>query len=258
MTYDPSEKSAKSYALAIDTMREKLNSFRKEVIGDAVLYLGDCREILPLLPKVDAVVTDPPYGIGYERGSGGKCLSRRHNDAPIFGDDEPFDPAPWLAFDDVILWGANHYAARLPHGRWLAWNKLGDMQPWDDFCDVEFAWQNRRGADRIFSLMWKGLIKATEKSDIRQHPTQKPVALLKWCIEQTDARTVLDPYMGSGTTGVACVKLGRKFIGIEIEPKYFEIACRRIEEAYRQPDFFVEAAKAPPAEQLDLLTEAAE
>lgn len=217
-----------------------------------VLYQADCREVLPTLGKVDAVVTDPPYGIGYERGAGGKCLSRKHNDAPIIGDNEPFDPTPWLAFPEVILWGANHFSTRLPHGRWLAWNKLGHMEPWDDFCDVEFAWQNKRAADRIFSLLWKGLIKSTEKGDERVHPTQKPVALLRWCIEQVpNAKTILDPFMGSGTTGVAAVKLGRKFIGIEIEPRYFDIACKRISDALKQPDMFVEPPK--PAKQEVLL-----
>lgn len=230
---------------------------RIEQIGDCTLYNADCRDVMPLVSDVDAVVSDPPYGIGYERGAGGKGISRRHNDAPIHDDDKPFDPEPWLRFADVILWGANHYASRLPHGRWLAWNKLGTMQPWDDFSDVEFAWQNKRAADRIFSLMWKGLIKASEKDDIRQHPTQKPVALLAWCLEQVpNARTILDPFMGSGTTGVACVKLGRRFIGIEIEPKYFDIACKRIERAYAQPDMFVEQP-APAPKQLELM-EAAE
>jgi site-specific DNA-methyltransferase (adenine-specific)/modification methylase len=226
-------------------------SVRKKTIGACELYLGDCREILPTLGMVDAVVTDPPYGIGYERGAGGKGISRRHNDAPIAGDDKPFDPTPWLGFSHVILWGANHYAARLPHGRWLAWNKLGHMEPWDDFCDVEFAWQNTRAADRIFSLMWKGLIKASEKDEVRQHPTQKPVALLYWCIEHlpSDAQTILDPFMGSGTTGVACVKLGRRFIGIEIEPKYFDIACKRIEAATKQPDLIHRAVQACEATQ---------
>jgi site-specific DNA-methyltransferase (adenine-specific) len=224
-----------------------------ERIGDATLYLGDCREILPELDGVDAVVTDPPYGIGYQRGAGGKGISRLHNDAPITGDDKPFDPSPWLALP-CIMWGANHYAQRLPHGRWLAWNKLGTMEPWDDFCDVEFAWQNTRAADRIFSLMWKGLIRGSEKDSSRVHPTQKPVAVMEWCLGfLPDATTILDPFMGSGTTGVAAIKLGRKFIGIEIEPRYFDIACRRIEEAWKQPRLFEEPK--PKAEQLNLLGE---
>jgi site-specific DNA-methyltransferase (adenine-specific) len=227
-------------------------SGRVETLADGVvLYLGDCREVLSTLPKVDAVVTDPPYGIGYQRGAGGKGLSRVHNDAPIVGDDKPFDPTQWLGFHDVIMWGANHFAQQLPHGRWLAWNKLGTLEPWDDFCDVEFAWHNSRSADRIFSLMWKGLIKGTEKESGRVHPTQKPVTLMRWCIEQTKGHTILDPFMGSGTTGVAAVRLGRRFIGIEIHEPYFDIACRRISEALRQPDMFIE--KPPPLKQTSLL-----
>ncbi len=217
---------------------------RKEQIGPHTMYLGDCREILPTLGKVGAVVTDPPYGIAYKRGAGGKSIhsmgNSRNNCASIVGDSEPFDPAPWLAFDNVIMWGANHYAARLPHGRWLAWNKLGSMEPWDDFSDVEFAWQNKRAADRIFSHLWKGLCQAG-RGERRFHPTQKPVSLMRWCIEQLpNAQTILDPFMGSGTTGVACVKMGRKFIGVEIDEGYFDIACKRIEEAMCQPDLFVE------------------
>ena len=224
---------------------------REERIGPHRLILGDCREILPSLGKVDAVVTDPPYGIGYQKGSGGKGIPAPRNTAPIVGDDKPFDPSPWLKFPDVIMWGANHFASRLPHGRWLAWNKLGDIEPYDSFSDVEFAWQNRRAADRIFSMMWKGVIKGTEKHATRQHSTQKPVVLMEWCLGFIpEAELILDPFMGSGTTLVACQKLGRRGIGIEIDEKYFSIACRRVEEAMRQPDLFIETPK--PAEQLSM------
>jgi len=225
--YDAADNSLKCWELAIKCMREKLRSFRREQIGDCTLYLGDCREILPLLPKVDAVVTDPPYGISYQKGTGGKGKHTVRNIEAIAGDTEPFDPTPWLGFDEVILWGANHYASRLPHGRWLAWDKLAGMPEFDSFSDVEFAWRKGRGKDRIFNHLWKGICKESEKGGKeRWHPTQKPVALMIWCIEQLPAtcRTILDPFMGSGTTGVACVKLGRRFIGIEIEPKYFDIA----------------------------------
>lgn len=229
---------------------------REEIIGDCRLILGDCREVLPLLPKIDAVVTDPPYGIGYQKGEGGKGAHSFRNVGAISGDDEPFDPSPWLSFDDVILWGGNHFAARLPHGRWLAWDKLAGMAEFDSFSDVEFAWRKGRGKDRIFNHLWKGICQASEKGGGRErwHPTQKPIEVMRWCIQQIpDARTILDPFMGSGTTGVACVKLGRKFIGIEIDEKYFDIACRRIEWAYAQPDFFVEQAKAEQPKQEALL-----
>lgn len=232
---------------------------RKETIGACELYLGDCREILPTLGKVDAVVSDPPYGISYQRGRGGRGGAHSYgnkfcNDVAIAGDAEPFDPTPWLNFSEVILWGADHFSTQLPHGQWLAWNKLGDKEPWDDFSDVEFAWRNRRGASRIFSHLWKGLCQKGAGVR-REHPTQKPVELLEWCLSFVEGQTVLDPYMGSGTTGVACVKLGRRFIGVEINPTYFEIALRRIEAATKQPDLFIE--QPPKAEQLNLL-EAAE
>lgn len=221
---------------------------RKEVLAEGVeLYLGDCREIVPILEARVAVVSDPPYGISYKRGRGGRggahsSGNRFCNDIAIVGDDTAFDPTPWVGFAEVLLWGADHYSSRLPHGKWLAWNKLGDKEPWDDFSDVEFAWVNKRGASRIFSHLWKGL--AQKGAGVRrEHPTQKPVELLEWCIGFVEAETILDPYMGSGTTGVAAVKLGRKFIGIEIEPKYFDIACRRIADAVARPDLFIEKPK---------------
>jgi len=203
---------------------------RRVEIGPHVLYEGDCLDVLPTLGAVDAVVTDPPYGIGYRRGRGGKGIHSKGfdgNDVPVIGDDRPFDPRPWLRWP-CIMWGANHYAQRLPHGRWLAWNKLGGKEPWDDFCDVEFAWQNRRAADRIFSHLWKGLCQAGA-GEKRYHPTQKPVALMQWCLGfLPKAQTIMDPFMGSGTTGVACVREGRRFIGVELDPGYFDIAVARI------------------------------
>jgi DNA modification methylase len=247
--YNAADNSAKSYALAIETMREKLASFRKEVIGDCTLYLGDCREILPLLPKVDAVVTDPPYGIG-EKMQGGTWGA-----AQKYDDFRRWDVAPEAGFlSDVvsvaprsIIWGGNYFG--LPPGRcWLAWDKCNAVPT---MADLELAWTNLDKPAKRISL--------PVGSHASGHPTEKPLALLRWCLGFVpDARTILDPFMGSGTTGVACVKLGRKFIGIEIEPKYFDIACKRIEKAYAQPDFFIEAEKKQPAHQLSLIEEAAE
>src|SRR6185437_4592129 len=181
-----------------------------------------------------AMVSDPPYGIAYAKGAGGKGKHTVRNREAIAGDSEPFDPAPLLDFADVILWGANHFASRLPHGRWIAWDKLAGMEAFDSFSDVEFAWHKGRGKDRIFSHLWKGICKASEKGigKERYHQTQKPIALMEFCIRQVcHSVPIIDPYMGSGTTGVACANLGRDFIGCEIEPRYFDIACRRIEDA---------------------------
>lgn len=216
------------------------------IVGNATLYLGDCREILPTLPKVDAVITDPPYGIGYSHGGGqgrqGAGPTKAATDrgtSPIHGDNEPFDPAIWIALcQNVLMFGADHFYPRLPDsGRWLAWNKLGDMQPWDSFSDVEFMWHSMDKAARIFSMKWKGLAcdKVGENGGLREHVTQKPLRLMHWCIEQCgEPGLILDPYMGSGSTGVAAVSRGLAFIGCEIEPGYFDIACRRIDDAQRQ------------------------
>jgi site-specific DNA-methyltransferase (adenine-specific) len=244
---------------------------RKEVIGDATLWLGDCREVMPDLSGVDAVVTDPPYGINYARGSSKTGLHRgptanKHAKVKIAGDDKPFDPSLVLSLaPQIIMWGADHFYPRLPDsGRWLAWNKLGLLEPWDSFSDVEFAWHNGEGAARIFSLMWKGLVcNKTTESGFRDHPTQKPIALMEWCIQQLTGRPnhILDPFMGSGTTGVACARMGRKFTGCELDARYFDAACRRIEAAQKQSDLFVHVPVAEdPAEQRlrDLFAEPAE
>jgi site-specific DNA-methyltransferase (adenine-specific) len=226
---------------------------RKETIGACDLYLGDCREILPTLGNVDAVVTDPPYGVGYFRHDGpGRGVAGAANfvGVRIEGDDAPFEPEHFLAYPHVVMWGSNHYAARLPEaeGRWLVWDKRCGVTPSRDQSDCEFAWSSSAGPSRVFRHVWDGMIRDSERGITRLHPTQKPIALMRWCVEQLppDAGTILDPFMGSGTTGIACVKLGRRFIGIEIDCGYFDIACRRIEAAYAQPDLFVESPVSKP------------
>jgi site-specific DNA-methyltransferase (adenine-specific)/modification methylase len=211
------------------------------IIGNATLYLGDALELREIIPKDAAIIADPPYGIGHVKGAGGLGAHSRRNIAPIHGDDAPFDPAPWLGFASVILWGSDHYAERLPHGRWLAWDKLDGMESWDSFSDVEFAWHSKRGAARIFKMKWKGIscIKFGEGNGVRSHPMQKPIALMQWCIEQAGTPDmVVDPYMGVGTTGIAAMREGIKFVGVEIDPDYFAIACERIENAQRQSLLF--------------------
>lgn len=230
---------------------------RIETIGDATLYLGDCMEILPSLGRVDAVVTDPPYGIRYFNNPHIPKNWRRAarvNVGTVVGDGDPFDPAPWLAFPEVIMFGADHFYPRLPDsGRWLAWDKKAGWQFEDNFADVELAWHSEEGAAKIISYLWKGVRQDGEKGLPKYHMSQKPIAVMEWLIKQLrrPAQTILDPFMGSGTTGVAAIRMGRKFIGIEIEPKYFDIACRRIGEAVRQPDMLIEAAKRD--EQMSLI-----
>jgi site-specific DNA-methyltransferase (adenine-specific)/modification methylase len=217
-------------------------TFRKEQIGGCTLYLGDCRQLLPSVGPVEAVITDPPYGIGLAGLSGtrrGRWV-RASEDYRVAGDDGPFDPAPFLGFEKVILWGGNHYASRLPDARcWLVWDKREGTTP-DHQADCELAWTNLPGPARMHRQLWRGVIRRGEENVSRQprcHPTQKPVALMRWCVELAKKPDgVLDPFMGSGTTGVACARLGVRFVGIEIEPRHFEIACRRIEEACRGSD----------------------
>jgi site-specific DNA-methyltransferase (adenine-specific)/modification methylase len=222
---------------------------RVETIGAATLYLGDCRDVLPTLGPVDAVVTDPPYGIKHQRAIGG---STRKSGASISGgvartlgadcrawDSEKFDPTILFGFGPVICWGANWYADKLPGGRWLLWDKQCGGGA-GDFSEFEVAWCSIGTAIKAFRHMWLGVQRDSEVGELRQHPTQKPIALMRWCLAFIPkAQTILDPFMGSGTTGVAAVQMGRQFIGIERDPGYFDIACRRIEQAQRQGDMFI-------------------
>lgn len=217
---------------------------RVETIGKATLYEGDCLTVLPsdLQIRGDvAVVSDPPYGIGYSHGVGGGKLARstQFDHHPVIGDDRPFDPAHWLKYERVVLFGANHYSSRLPDSPfWLVWDKRDGVCS-NDQADCEMAWVKGKGTARIIRHLWNGMLKQSERGEIRYHPTQKPVAVMEWAIKQLGATgTILDPYMGSGTTGVAALRLGLPFIGVEMDPHYFTIACERIENAQRQERLF--------------------
>ena len=213
-----------------------------EVIGDATLILGDCLEILPTLGRVDAVITDPPYGIGRS----GKPRSTSSHGGHKGYADKGWDTArpSASAFESIldaapqhIIWGGNYFADMLPPmAGWLVWDKGQRICQ----ADCELAWCSVPQPVRVFE---KNRVAIAQ--DGAEHPTQKPVALMRWCIEQTKSGTILDPYMGSGTTGVAAIQLGRKFIGIEIDPGYFDIACKRIEEAWKQPRLFEEPKRKP-------------
>jgi site-specific DNA-methyltransferase (adenine-specific) len=227
-------------------------------VDDVTLYCGDCLDILPTLGKVDAVVTDPPYGIGYSPSQNSVKawgLKTFFGSVVVSGDDLPFDPTPFLAFPVIVLFGANHYASKLPSSsEWVIWDKRDGMTS-NDFADCEMIWTNGKRVARVFRHRWSGALRDTERGEIREHPTQKPVALMEWLIQRytNPGDIVLDPFMGSGTTGVACVRTGRRFIGIEIDPGYFAIAQRRIAEAQLQPALF--APDAPRAVQAAMFEE---
>lgn len=214
-------------------------------IGRATLYLGDCADVLPVLPRVDLVCTDPPYGIGADKGAavGGTDASGRYARRPKqytggWDDARPADLSPILnAGKHAIIWGGNYFADMLPAGgRWLFWDKLNSMP---SYSDGEIAWTNLPGVSvKKFTQCNNGL--ASLKDGERVHPTQKPVGLMKWCLGfLTDAASVLDPYLGSGSTGIAAVQMGKNFIGIERDPTFFAAACKRIEDAQRQGDMFL-------------------
>lgn len=224
---------------------------RIETIGDATLYLGDCREIIPSIPMADAVVTDPPYGIGADRNL---RANKQHGKAAApsrdYGDAE-WDSAPpdedllemvIAAGRYSILWGGNYFNVQ-PSSCWLVWDKENGT---NGYADCELAWTNIPQAVRRIKWRSAGMLQQDmANKEERIHPTQKPTEVMRWSIEKLPpgCKTILDPFMGSGTTGVAALGLGRRFIGIEREPKYFDIACRRVEDANNRPDMFVALEK---------------
>lgn len=228
--------------------------WREEHIGDARLILGDCLEILPTLPKVGSCITDPPYGIAHPcnfaaRGRGNLAACNDYSD--VHNDGHAFDPAHILALNvPTALWGGNYFADKLPvSSGWLVWDK--ERPDTLDQATCELAWTNFVKGVRRFRHLWNGMMKASERGE-NYHPTQKPVALARWVLELpwTPPEPICDPYMGAGYMAVACAQLGRKFIGIEIEPKYFDIACRRIDQAYAQGKLFEHEQPKPTQEAL--------
>ena len=302
MTYDPADNSAKSYALAIETMREKLESFHRVQIGDCTLYRADCREVLLLLPTVDMVFTDPPYGHNNNNGdlihrreaalrlapNGGSSPRPIANDGPT----ETAELIEWLfaALPKIMRQGSCCCCCCCggggPDPQFARWSLLLDqhldfkqMVVWDK-GPMGMGWHYRRSYETVLvaqkpgaACKWHDETGAIEniirpgylgirkiipqKSD---HPTPKPPELARHFmrLHTRPGEVVLDPFMGGGSTGVAAVREGRRFIGVELEPQWFDIACRRIEEAYKQPDLFIESEKPAKAEQLSLLTEPVE
>ena len=220
---------------------------KEERIGGQRLILGDSLQVMPLLGRFDAVVTDPPYGIGRDGqvkttgGNGGrKAYAFRGWDAER-PPPEVFKRILSLC-DEQIIWGGNYFADLLPPSmRWLVWDKGQRINQ----SDGELAWTSQQKALRIternrVALMQDGAV----------HPTQKPVALMEWCLGfLPDAKTILDPYAGSGTVAVACERMGRRSTSIEIDPDYFEIMCRRVDETARQPRLDLPQSKPQPIQE---------
>lgn len=222
---------------------------RKEQIGQATLYLGDSAEILPELPCFPAIITDPPYGIGADSAQDAQGLaninakpgSKASRGWKYYGSSNWDDTRPPKELFDLmlerselqIIWGGNYFSDYLPPSmQWIIWDKC---QRNFTLADAEMAWSSQWKATRIYSLS-----RGAALQDGRIHPTQKPVRLMKYCIIVAGhPKIICDPFMGSGTTGVAAVEMGLDFVGIEREEKYFQMACERIEEAQKQLRLFV-------------------
>ena len=230
-------------------------TIRKEVLGDATLYGGSMEDVLPTLGKGDTVVMDPPYGISFSTNRGFSSWDRKQiesdqsvaardialllcqpNSALVFGSWKM--PKP-LGVHTVLIWDKGDAAG------------MGDLRvPWkpnhEEIYVIGHGFRGHRGS----AVLRHSIV--TWESAGRCHPNEKPVSLLFDLVIKVSGQTIVDPFMGSGTTGGACVNLGRRFIGIEIEPRYFDLACRRIEEAYRQPRLAIDVPQKPV--QTDMLS----
>ena len=196
----------------------------KVVIGNAELWHGDCREVLPLLPRFDLVLTDPPYGVAHDKASATRRYKVRDT---IAGDLTPPDML-WAAEHQAIIWGGNNFGLPRSTG-WLVWDKCHPDE--SQHSQAELAWTNVVRTVRHYREAYHGFMR---QRDGWFHPTQKPPGLMRWCIGLTDAECVFDPYMGSGTAGIAAMETGRRFVGVEIHRPYFDIACERISRAQAQ------------------------
>lgn len=209
-----------------------IEPYHQEEAG--IIYCADCREILPKLPKVDLVLTDPPYGINRHKlnmGKGGGIAKHKNYGKFDWDTKSPSKDIFELIFHlskNQIIWGSNHFSEHLPSSPcWFVWDKdnIGT-----DFADCELAFTSLKSAVRKFKWRWSGMLQENMKNkDDRFHPTQKPLALIKWCLSFfPEAQIICDSYLGSGTTAVAAKELGRKFIGIEISEEYCAIAKKRL------------------------------
>lgn len=203
-----------------------------ETLGPCHIYLGDCYELKDKI-SADALLTDPPYGCSnncdYSRFSGGLSPSRNFHEG-IVGDDQPFDPRPWLNYQHVVLFGYQFFAQQLPLGTVLIWNKKRPNQLGTFLSDAELAWSKGGKGVYLFSHVWHGFDRQSERGRTL-HPTQKPVALWEWVLDRLKlqpGQVVFDPFMGSGPLAVACVRRGLTYHGCEVNKTYYDVARERI------------------------------
>jgi site-specific DNA-methyltransferase (adenine-specific) len=211
----------------------------EQITPDVTIYLGDAYELITQFPSEAALITDPPYGQDYKshHNSGRKPSNMVRKDGnfdPILGDDQPFDPSPFLRFSTVCLWGANFYTDKLPASRgWLIWDKLAGKTPCDS-SDCELAWTNRDMPVRMFTHLWRGIMRAGEENIVHSpklHPNQKPVALMQWCLQVLSipaGTPIVDAFMGSASLGVACYRMGYPYFGLEQDPIHYQTAKTRL------------------------------
>lgn len=215
-------------------------------LGRAELWHGDCLELIDRFPDDAALVCDPPYGIGYEyregqNGSPNALISQKVARPMMKGDDTQFDPSPFLRFPHIALFGADHFKNKLPAGgMFLCWDKSLGHGSTDCFVDSEHIWITRASVKRtVFRMLWKGIMREMRPEDklgkkyYKLHVSQKPVALMRWVIESLRLRPgslVIDPFMGSGSTGLAALSLGHRFVGVEYDETHFATACARIKQ----------------------------
>jgi len=229
-------------------------SFEVERISNCTLYRGEMEAVLPTLASIDAIVTDPPYGIqtsGYWPGCSERWASRVPTDyGKVQWDEIPPDGDTIRALRACskyqIIFGGNYFEGLGPTSCWLVWDK----EAIGAFADCELAWTNLKQTVRRFRYLWSGFRKA--KPERRYHPTQKPIEVMVWCLQQlpNDCQTICDPYMGVGSTGIAVIERGWRFIGIEKETRYFDIACRRLTEASSQLDLFSQGQFPSPRQEV--------
>jgi len=221
---------------------------------------ADCYTLLDAWPSDAALVTDPPYGIAYQHSGGGRCgrglegahrFKKKHSPKTcrIRGDEHPFDPSPFLRFAVVCLWGADKYRLRLPEtGTLLAWDKDCGKGPEGSFCDCEYAWTSTKTQRNIFRHYWRGLCCSKQGEGLdnpnqfrRLHVSQKPIALMEWTLKTCGIRDglVIDPFMGSGSLGVACHRAGLQYLGVEIDPEHYATAKARLQRETAQGLLFM-------------------